>query len=353
MSSSTGRLLTLTTFGESHGQALGGILDGYPAGVEVDMDFLQAEMDRRRPGSTSLGTPRNELDQVKLLSGVFEGRTTGTAIAFMIENQSQKSKDYSSIAHLYRPGHADYGFDCRYGFRDYRGGGRSSGRETAARVFAGALAKLYLARHAIEIHAGVIAVGGIEATDYTWDPPFPGPLYSPECPEKEAMIKAVEDARRGKDSVGGIVECRATGVEAGLGDPVFDKLDADLAKAILSIGAVKGIEFGSGFASAKERGSRNNDPMRSEGGKVRFLSNNAGGILGGISNGNDIVFRAAVKPTSSIEQEQLTVNDQLENATITVHGRHDPCIAPRAVVVIEAMTALTLLDHFLIRRAYG
>lgn len=353
MSSSIGKLLTLTTFGESHGAAIGGILDGYPSGVEVDMGFLQAEMDRRRPGSTRLGTARNELDQVRILSGVFEGRTTGTPIAFMLENQSQISKDYSDIAHLYRPGHADYCFDQKYGFRDWRGGGRSSGRETAARVFGGAMAKLYLKKQGIEINAGVIAVAGIRATGYVWDPPFPGPLYAPSCPELEAMTEAVESARRDSDSVGGIIECRVTGMVPGLGEPVFDKLDADIAKAILSIGAVKGIEFGSGFEAASKRGSENNDPMRAEDGKVCFLSNNAGGILGGISNGNDIVFRLAVKPTSSIAREQLTVNDRLENATICVHGRHDPCIAPRAVVVAEAMTALVLLDHFLVEKAYG
>ena len=353
MSSSIGKLLTLTTFGESHGTALGGVVDGFPAGIEIDEDFIRSEMARRRPGSTSLGTQRSEDDEAMILSGVFEGVSTGAPIGFVIWNKTQRSADYSEIAHKYRPGHADYTFDQKYGRRDYRGGGRSSGRETCCRVFAGALAKLLLRSEGIEVNAAVIEAGGIRAEDYEWNPPFPGPLYAPENRNLEKMIKAVQDAKMDTDSVGGIIECRITGMIPGLGDPVFDKLDATLSHAVMSIGAVKGIEFGAGFAAAGRRGSENNDPMRIRDGKPVFLSNNAGGILGGISTGEDIIFRAAVKPTSSIAKEQLTITDTMEETTISVHGRHDPAIIPRAVPVVEAMAALTVADHLMIQRAYG
>ena len=353
MSSSIGKLLTLTTFGESHGTALGGIIDGYPSGIEIDEEFIRSEMARRRPGSTELGTQRNEDDIPRILSGVFEGISTGTPIGFMIENKTQRSADYGEIAHKYRPGHADYTYDAKYGIRDYRGGGRSSGRETACRVFGGALAKLILRKEGIRVDAGVIEAGGIKAVDYKWDPPFKGPLYAPENPNLQLMEKAVKDAKMDTDSVGGIIECRISNMIPGLGDPVFDKLDATLSHAVMSIGAVKGIEFGSGFEAARKRGSENNDAMRTENGNIVFLSHNAGGILGGISNGDDIVFRAAIKPTASIAKEQLTVTDELENTTISVHGRHDPAIIPRAVPVIEAMAALVIADHLLIERAYG
>ena len=352
MSSTFGKILKLTTFGESHGAAIGGIVDGYPAGIAVDMERIQQEMSRRRPGSTRLGTARNEMDEVRILSGVYNGISEGTPIAFMIENTSQISSHYSDIEHKFRPGHADYTFQAKYGIRDPRGGGRSSGRETASRVFGGALAKQMLEREGIEIGAGVIEAGGIKASGYEWNPPFPPPLYAPECKELPAMIKASEDVKADSDSVGGIIECRIKGVPAGLGDPVFDKLDALLAHAVLSIGAVKGIEFGSGFDAARKRGSENNDGMRMEGGKPTFITNNAGGILGGISNGNDIVFRAAVKPTPSIARDQLTVTDSFEDTVINVHGRHDPSIVPRAVVVVEAMAALTIADALLSWRCY-
>ncbi len=352
MPNTIGRLLTLTSFGESHGAALGGVVDGYPAGIRIDEDFIASEMARRRPGSTPLGTKRSESDSVEILSGVYNGISTGMPIGFIIRNTSQRSSDYSSIEHCFRPGHADYTYTMKYGIRDPRGGGRSSGRETACRVFAGALSKLMLAEHGIRVDAGVTMLGGIEAADYEWDPPFPPPLYAPRCSALEAMMKAAEDAMRDGDSVGGIIECRAQGVPAGLGDPAFGKLDAALAAAIVSIGAVKGIEFGAGFRSASMRGSENNDGMRTENGRAVFLSNNAGGILGGISNGNDIVFRAAVKPTPSIAKEQMTITDGMEDTRISVHGRHDPTIAPRAVSVIEAMTALTIADAMLMKRAY-
>ena len=353
MSSTFGRILKLTTFGESHGKAIGGVIDGYPSGIALDMARIQEEMNRRRPGSTKLGTARCEKDEVQILSGVYNGVTTGAPIAFMIENTSQISSHYSDIEHKFRPGHADYTFTEKYGIRDPRGGGRSSGRETASRVFGGALAKELLRREGISVNAGVIEVGDIKASGYGWNPPFPPPLYAPECPALPEMIKTIEDARNDSDSIGGIIECRATGVPAGLGDPVFDKLDGLIAHAILSIGAVKGIEFGAGFNAARMKGSENNDGMRAENGKAIFLSNNAGGILGGISTGNDIIFRTAVKPTPSIAKEQKTITDSFENTTIEVHGRHDPSIVPRAVVVVEAMAALVIADALLMERCYG
>ena len=352
MSSSFGRLLRLTTFGESHGKAIGGVVDGFPSGVRIDEDFIRSEMGRRRPGSTPLGTKRNESDEVNILSGVYNGLSTGAPIGFMIENRTQISSDYSEIEHKYRPGHADYTFDAKYGIRDPRGGGRSSGRETAARVFGGALAKLFLREHGISVSAGVVEIGGIKAENDEWNPPFPSPLYAPQCDALDKMLERIEEARRASDSAGGVIECRIEGVPAGLGDPVFDKLDAALAMAVVSIGAVKGIEFGAGFSSTEKRGSENNDQMRAEDGRPVFLSNNAGGILGGISNGNTILFRAAVKPTPSIAKEQLTITDRMENTSISVRGRHDPVIVPRAVVVVEAMAALTIADALLLQRAY-
>ncbi len=353
MSSSIGKILTLTTFGESHGVALGGVLDGFPSGIEIDEDFIRSEMQRRRPGSTKLGTQRNEDDEVRILSGVFEGVSTGTAIGFIIENRTQRTADYSAIKDLYRPGHADYTYKAKYGIRDYRGGGRSSGRETSCRVAGGALAKLFLRREGIRIDAGVIAAGGIRIKNVIWAPPFPAPLYAPESPERDEMIRAIEEARAEGESIGGIIECRISGVMPGLGDPVFDKLDATLAHAVMSIGSVKGIEFGSGFESTLRKGSENNDQMRKGNGRPLFLSNNAGGILGGISNGEDIIFRVAIKPTPSVSKEQLTVTESGENTTLSVHGRHDPSILPRAVPVVEAMAALTIADHLLVERAYG
>ncbi len=352
MPSTIGRILKLTTFGESHGAALGGVVDGFPAGITIDMDFITKEMARRRPGSTKLGTTRKEDDEPRILSGIYKGRSTGTPIGFIIENTSQRSSDYSSIEHLYRPGHADLGYDMRYGFRDPRGGGRSSGRETACRVFGGALAKLLLRECGISVDAGVVEVGGIKAEDYVWTPPFPGPLNAPQNRNLERMIEAVEKAKSEGESVGGIIECHATGMIPGLGDPVFDKLDATISHAVMSIGAVKGIEFGAGFAVAGMKGSENNDAMRISDGRIVFLTNNAGGILGGISTGADIIFRVAVKPTPSIAKEQLTVTDSMEESTIEVHGRHDPAIVPRAVSVVEAMTALVIADHLLVKRAY-
>lgn len=350
---SFGELFTVTTFGESHGEGLGVIVDGCPSGVPFDLEFIQSELDRRRPGGNSLGTKRNEADAIEVLSGVFEGVTTGCPIAMMVRNSNQKSKDYSDIMDKFRPGHADYTYFMKYGVRDYRGGGRSSGRETLARVAAGAVAKLFLRSKGIEISAGTVQIGEIKASYDTWNPPFSNELSCPDAKAAAEMSALIRKCFDETDSIGGIIECHATGVPAGLGDPCFDKLDARLASAILSIGACKGFEIGSGFSAATKRGSENNDEMEMRDGRPCFRSNNAGGVLGGISNGNEIVFRAAFKPTASISQTQHTVNTSFEDTEILVKGRHDPCIVPRAVPVVESMCALTIADLYLIWRAYG
>jgi len=350
-SSSFGRLLTLTTFGESHGKALGGVVDGYPARIRIDEEFIKHEMDRRRPGGNKLGTSRSEEDDVIILSGVFEGFSTGHPIAFMIENRSQKSKDYSEIANLYRPGHADFTYMKKYGIRDYRGGGRSSGRETSCRVAAGALAKLFLKEKGITIDSATIRIGSVSYQGNPFTEERDTELLAP-LSVAPRMRNAILDAKADGDSVGGIIECRIKGVPAGLGDPVFEKLDANLAKAMLSIGACKGFEVGLGFKASEARGSENNDEMRFSNGKEMFLSNNAGGILGGISTGEEIIFRAAFKPTPSISKGQSTVTCSGEEVGISIKGRHDPCIVPRALVVVEAMAALTIMDAYLVNEAY-
>ena len=345
-----GKILTVTTFGESHGKALGCVVDGFPAGIPFDRDFIQSEMDRRRPGANSLGTKRNEKDEIKVLSGVFEGVTTGMPICMILENTDHHSKDYSAIKDLFRPSHADYTYEMKYGIRDYRGGGRSSGRETSSRVAAGALAKLYLKTKGIEIKAGTVQIAGVKAVNCSWDN-LTGELRCPDRERETLMIAEIETARLTNNSVGGVIECHITGTPVGLGEPCFDKLSSSLAYAIMSIGACKGFEIGEGFESARMKGSTFNDQMRAEGGNVDFLSNHSGGILGGISNGNEIVFRAAFKPTPSISREQMTVTKSLENTTCLVKGRHDPCIVARAIVVVEAMAALTLMDAYLISEA--
>lgn len=352
-SNSFGKLFTITTYGESHGPAIGLIIDGCPAGIPFDLDFIQSELDRRRPGGNTLGTKRDEGDKVELLSGVFEGLTTGCPIAMEVRNQDQKSKDYSDIQEKFRPGHADYTYFSKYGIRDFRGGGRSSGRETLARVAGGAVAKLLLQKEGISISAGTVRIGNIKARTGKWEPPFNNEL---SCPDKVACIQMVDlirDYFNKTESVGGIIECHARGVPAGLGEPCFDKLDARLAAAMLSIGACKGFEIGSGFNAATMKGSEHNDEMYIEDGKPAYRTNNAGGVLGGISNGNEIVFRCAFKPTASISQLQHTIDTSLEECEILVKGRHDPCIVPRAVVVVEAMCALVLADCYLEWRAYG
>jgi len=351
-----GSIFRVTTFGESHGAALGCIIDGCPAGISLQRDSIQKALNRRRPGAGDDGqlnpavTARKEADEVEILSGVFEDKTTGTPISLMIRNTSQHSSDYSNIAASYRPGHADFTYDSKYGFRDYRGGGRSSGRETAARVAAGAVAAEILNQSGVKVIAYTIKAAGIEAEKRNLDEIEQNRMRAPDNEAAEKMNAAIEEFRKAGDSAGGIIECVVKNCPAGLGEPVFDKLDAELAKAMLSIGAVKGIEFGDGFDVADSKGSLNNDQMHAENGKPVFDSNHAGGILGGISNGNDIVFRVAVKPVPSIFLGQNTVKkdgNQLVSSTLEIKGRHDICLCPRIVPVIEAMTQIVLADMLL------
>lgn len=342
-----GTVFTVTTFGESHGAALGAVVQGVPAGLRIDEAFIQSELDRRRPGSGIPGTTaRREADKAKILSGVFRGMATGTPIALVIENTDQHSKDYDELAECFRPGHADFTYFKKYGIRDWRGGGRASGRETAARVAAGALAKLLLREYRIVVAAGVEALGKVKCGSIDFSAPSGNELNALDASAVPAMRAALDAAAKADDSLGGVIRCRATGVPAGLGEPVFDKLDAYVAHAVMSIGAVKGIEFGAGFGAAALRGSENNDAITPEG----FASNRAGGVLGGISDGAALEFRAAVKPTPSIGVAQNTVDTKNLPREITVGGRHDVCIAPRIVPVVEAMTSLALADLLLVQR---
>ena len=344
-----GSIFRVTTFGESHGAGLGCIIDGCPAGIDFDENFLQHEMDRRKPGAKSAAvTNRKEDDKAEVLSGVFEGKTTGTPIAILVRNANQHSKDYSNIMDKFRPGHADFSFHEKYGIRDYRGGGRSSGRETCARVAAGAFAKMFLKTMNISITAYTKKAGGIEGTKVDFSEIENNQRRAADKDAALLMQKKIEDFHREGNSCGGIVECVVKGLPAGLGEPVFDKLDAELAHAIVSIGAVKGIEFGLGFDAADSNGLENNDFMRK--GPV-FETNNAGGILGGISNGNDVVFRTAVKPVPSIFKKQQTIDTAGNGCDILIEGRHDVCLCPRIVPVIEAMTAITVADMILRNRS--
>lgn len=348
--STFGTIFRITTWGESHGKAIGVTVDGCPAGIPLSEDEIQQWLDRRKPGQSRFTTQRKEADQAEILSGVFEGKTTGTPISILVYNTDQRSKDYTEIASYYRPGHADYTFDAKYGFRDYRGGGRSSGRETIGRVAGGAVAMQILKTVGIDLFAYTKEIAGIAVDPKRFDRACI--LENPVCmPDEEAAKKAEEALRRcmeRKDSAGGIIECVIRNVPAGLGDPVFEKLDAKLAAAIFSIGAVKGFEVGDGFATARLNGSENNDSFYcGEDGKVRKRTNHAGGILGGISDGTEIVFRAAIKPTPSIASPQQTVNLEKEPVSVVIKGRHDPVIVPRAVVVVEAMAALTVADALL------
>ncbi len=333
---------SVTTFGESHGEAIGVVIDGSEAGFPIDMQELQHDLDRRRPGANKLGTTRREQDKVHILSGVFEGKTTGTPICMVIENTNQNSSAYDKLRDLYRPGHADYTYQAKYGIRDHRGGGRSSARESAARVAGGALARQLLKKKGITIQAGCVQIGTIRTDRRNWEEASANPL---SCPDKEkafAMEQLIEQARAKGDSVGGVIECVIRGLPAGVGDPEFDKLEAKLGQAMLSINASKGVEFGEGFYSAELWGSQNNDAMDKDG----FVTNHAGGILGGISTGSDILLRVAFKPTPSIRKEQHTITTRGEETTLTIEGRHDPCVCPRAVVVVEAMAAITTLDAY-------
>ncbi len=348
--STYGKIFQISTWGESHGAALGVVVDGCPAGLLLSADDIQVYLDRRKPGQSKITTNRREADQVELLSGIFEGRTTGTPISMMIRNTSQRSADYGEIANCYRPGHADYTFDAKYGFRDYRGGGRSSGRETAGRVAGGAIAARLLQEFGIRVTAYTLAIGPVKIDRDKFDPSviLTTPTGMPDL-DASAMAEAyLADCMRNYDSAGGIIECVIEGVPAGLGDPVFEKLDANLSKAIMSIGAVKAVEIGDGIEVSIRQGSQNNDPFRMKDGKVIKTTNHAGGILGGISDASSIILRAHVKPTPSIFSAQQTVSRQGEDMELSIKGRHDPVIVPRAVVVVECMAALTIADALLL-----
>lgn len=350
MSSSYGTLFKITTFGESHGPAIGVIIDGCPAGLEIDEAFIQAELNRRRPGQSKITTQRKEDDTFNILSGVFEGKSTGTPIALVIENQDQRSKDYGHIAETFRPSHADYTYEVKYGHRDYRGGGRSSARETAARVAAGAVAKLLLQKSKIEINAFVSQVGEIQAPPYTQLDLSKTEDNIVRCPDADTalkMIELIDQVRLDRDTIGGVVTCVIKNTPVGLGEPVFDKLHAELGKAMLSINAVKGFEYGSGFEGVTLRGSQHNDEFYNEGGRIRTKTNYSGGIQGGISNGEDIYFNVAFKPVATIMQDQTSVDKQGNETTVSGKGRHDPCVLPRAVPIVEAMTALVITDFLL------
>lgn len=355
-----GTSFTITTFGESHGKAIGVIIDGCPPNIDVDLDFIQSELDKRRPGQSKITTQRKESDTCQILSGVFEGKTTGTPIAIIIPNEDQRSKDYSHIQDKFRPSHADFTYQAKYGNRDYRGGGRSSARETAARVAAGALAKLFLKQHGIEIFAHVSGVGTID---------LPNPDYSnittllelreaniARCVDSVAadeMITLIDGVRKNGDTIGGRISTVIKNVPVGLGEPVFDKLHADLAKAMMSINAVHGFEYGSGFEGSKMLGSEHNDIfLKTEDNKIVTHTNYSGGIQGGISNGMDITFRTAFKPVATIMRDQDSIDKFGKETTVSGKGRHDPCVVPRAVIIVEAMAALVIADHFLKHLSY-
>ena len=358
--STLGTILRVTTWGESHGEGIGVVVDGCPAGLPLEEGDIQSYLNRRKPGQSKFTTARQEGDQVEILSGVFGGRTTGTPIALEVRNTDQRSHDYSNIMDIYRPGHADYTFDQKYGFRDYRGGGRSSGRETIARVAAGAIACRLLESLGITVRAYTREVGGIGISRerFDLDEMWNNRLYMPDAQAAARAETRLEELMAGKDSCGGVVECIIRGMPAGAGEPVFEKLDANLAKAMVSIGAVKGFEIGDGFAASRARGSENNDGFgishkAADGslyfnGRIGKQTNHSGGTLGGISDGSDIVMRAAFKPTPSIGQPQRTVNQKGEETVVEIKGRHDPIIVPRAVVVVEAMAALTAADMLLL-----
>lgn len=343
---SFGKIFRITTFGESHGKAVGVVIDGCPSKIPLSEADIQRELDRRKPGQSELTTPRNEDDEVEILSGVFEGMTTGTPICMVVYNKNQKSKDYDAVKNLFRPGHADYTYQMKYGIRDYRGGGRSSSRETIGRVCAGALAKKILSKYNIEIYGYVKQVGNVKGEKVVRDFIEKNPVRMADPEKYKAAYDLILNVKQKGDSVGALVEVIVSGVPVGLGEPVFDRLNADIAKAIMSIPAVKGIEFGAGFSVVESFGSENNDEITPYG----FLSNNAGGTLGGISSGQDIVFRFAVKPPSSILIEKNTIDLMGNPKKIVTEGRHDPCVAPRVVPIAESMTALVLVDYLMINK---
>ncbi|MGI6006460.1 MAG: chorismate synthase [Ruminococcus sp.] len=346
--SSFGTLFTVTTWGESHGKGLGVVVDGCPAGLALSEEDIQKFLDRRKPGQNRYTTARRESDAVEILSGVYEGRTTGTPISLIVKNTDQRSRDYGDIASYYRPGHADYTFDQKYGFRDYRGGGRSSGRETIGRVAAGAIAAKILRELGISLCTYTKAIGPVSGETFDSSVIPQDPLYMADTAASERAQAYLKECMANRDSAGGVIECIVKGLPAGIGSPVFDKLDALLGRAIFSIGAVKAVEIGDGTAAAKANGSSNNDSFYCDAeGKVRKSTNHAGGILGGISDGSDLILRAYIKPTPSIASPQNTVSKAGENIQVQIKGRHDPVIVPRAVVVVESMTALTLIDALL------
>jgi len=345
--SSLGHYLVISTFGESHGAGIGVTMDGLPPGLEISEEVVQKQLDRRRPGQSDITTPRRETDKVSILSGVFEGKTTGTPLAMLLHNMDARSSDYGGIAEKFRPGHADYTYFKRYGFRDWRGSGRASGRETAARVAAGAVARQWLDEQGVAILAFVQRAAGIRCETFDMGYIEENPMRACDRAAARKMEERIRELIEIGDSAGGVIECRIKGVPPGLGNPVFNKLEADLGGAILSIGAVRGFEIGAGFRAADMRGSEHNDQMDSKG----FRSNNAGGIIGGISTGQEIVFRAAVKPASSIGFPQTTRNTDGETVDISTEGRHDPTICPRMVPVVEAMAAIVLMDQWLGYRA--
>lgn len=358
---SFGQVFRITTFGESHGEAIGVIIDGCPSNLGVDMDFVQSELDKRKPGQSKITTQRKESDTVKVLSGIFEGKTTGTPIAMIIPNEDQRSKDYSHIKDAYRPSHADYTYDAKYGHRDHRGGGRSSARETAARVASGAIAKLLLKQAGIEIFAHVSSVGNIDAPNVDLNSlnellevRESNIVRCADPATAHQMIELIDSIRKDGDTVGGKISCVVRNCPVGLGEPVFDKLHADLGKAMLSINAVHGFDYGSGFSGSEMKGSEHNDlfvaPGTNQENKFQTLTNFSGGIQGGISNGMDITFRVAFKPVATIMQNQASLDSQGNAASVQGKGRHDPCVVPRAVAIVESMAALVLADHYLRNR---
>lgn len=355
MRNTFGNFFTLTTFGESHGEAVGGVVDGMPAGVDIDMDFIQSELDRRRPGQSKITTSRNESDRVELFSGVFEGRSTGTPIGFAVRNTNQHSKDYENMRNVFRPSHADYTYFCKYGLRDHRGGGRSSARITISRCVGGALAKLALRKLGVTVQAYTSQVGSLSLDrDYRRYDLNNVESNAVRCPDAEMARRMEELILRVKgdgDTIGGVISCVIKGCPAGLGEPEFGKLHAALGAAMLSINAVKGFEYGEGFDGVTERGSQQNDIFTTKDGHIATLTNHSGGIQGGISNGEDIFFRVAFKPVATVLREQPTIDIGGNVTTLTVNGRHDPCVLPRAVPIVEAMAAMTILDYYLLGKS--
>ncbi len=338
-----GKLFTVTTFGESHGKALGCILDGCPPGIEITEEEIQVELDLRKPGTSKFTTQRREPDQVKILSGIFEGKTTGTPIGMLIENTDQRSKDYGDISQKFRPAHADYGYTQKYGFRDYRGGGRSSARETAMRVAAGAIAKKFLASKGIQVRGYLSQLGPVKIEKFDWEQVRQNPFFCPDADKVKDMEDYMNALRKEGDSIGAKITVVASGLKPGLGEPIFDRLDADLAHGLMSINAVKGVEIGDGFSVIEQKGSEHRDEMTPEG----YLSNHAGGVVGGISSGQDIIAHIALKPTSSITVPGKTIDIDGNQTDLITKGRHDPCVGIRATPIAEAMMAITLADHYL------